>query len=91
MPLRMPHATTWSTKEIQFWPSEQPLNEFGFIYVALYILGNYARYFPDQWMRDVEQSSPLALAVEELLAMVAVRMPLLTLSEMERTYFVPIG
>jgi hypothetical protein len=59
------------------------------LYVALYILGNYARYFPDLWMRDVEQSSPLALAVEKLLEVAAVRMPLAALSEMTRTCLVP--
>jgi YaaC-like Protein len=89
MRLNIPNGTMWTTEEIRFWPSQQPLNEFGFIYVALYIVGNYARYFPDLWMRDVERSAPLALAVEELLAMAATRMPLLTLSELSRTYFVP--
>jgi hypothetical protein len=27
--------------------SERPLNEFGMIYVDLFIGGNYARYYPD--------------------------------------------
>ena len=77
--------------EVRLWPCNQPLNEFGFIYVALYIVGNYARYYPDLWMRDVERSSPLSLVIEELLAMAAQRMPLLTLSELAGTCFVPAG
>jgi hypothetical protein len=89
MRLRLPNGTMWTADEVRFWPCEQPLNEFGFMYVALYIVGNYARYFPDLWMRDVERNSPLALAVEELLAMTARRMPLLSLSELSRIYFVP--
>jgi hypothetical protein len=67
--LHFPMGTTWTTQEVRFWHCNQPLNEFGFMYVALYIAGNYARYYPDLWMRDVEQSSPLALVIEELLAM----------------------
>jgi len=89
--LRLPHASMWAADEVRFWPSDQALNEFGFLYVALYIVGTYARYYPDLWMRDVERSAPLALAIEELLAMAAFRMPLLALSEMERTYFVISG
>ena len=82
-------GTPWNNTEMRFWASPQPVNEFGYLYVALYILGNYARYFPDLWMRDVEQSSPLALAVEKLLEVAAVRMPLAALSEMTRTCLVP--
>jgi hypothetical protein len=62
---------------------------FGFIYVALYMVGNYARYLPDLWMRDVERSSPLALVVEDLVAMAARRVPLLTVSELSGIYHVP--
>jgi hypothetical protein len=86
---RVTSGTSWTPDEIRFWVSDQPLNEFGFIYLALYIAGNYARYFPDLWMRDVERSSQLALVIEELLAMAADRMPLLALSVLERVYFVP--
>ena len=78
----------WSTEEIRFLPSKTPLNEFGYLYVGLYILGNYARYFPDRWMTDVEAGSPLALAAEEFIAMAEWRMALLTLSELSETYFV---
>jgi hypothetical protein len=66
----------------------QPLNEFGFIYVALFIAGNYARYYPDRWVSDVENSTPLALAIEELLAVAETRMPWLILSELSGSYHV---
>jgi hypothetical protein len=89
MGVSIPNGTTWTSGEVRFWPCDQPLNEFGFIYIALYIAGNYARYFPDLWMRDVERSSPLALVIEELLAMAARRMPLLALSELSGIYYVP--
>jgi hypothetical protein len=67
------------------------MNEFGYLYLGLYILGNFARYFPDRWMPDVETGSPLALAAEEFMSMAEWRMALLTLSELSRAYFVPKG
>jgi hypothetical protein len=87
--INVPNGSMWRKSEARFWPTPQPLNEFGFLYVALYIAGNYARYFPDKWLLDVEQASPLALAVEELLALVQHRMPALALSELTRVYQVP--
>jgi hypothetical protein len=84
-----PNSTAWTSEEQRLWPCDPPLNEFGFFYVALYIVGNYARYFPDRWILDVETSTPLALAVERMLTIAQWRVPLLALSEMSRTYFVP--
>ena len=73
----------------RFFASPHPLNEFGLFYVALYIAGNYARYYPDRWLADVDRATPLALAVEELIAQAEQRVPLLALSELSRNYFVP--
>lgn len=86
--ISVPHGSAWSIDEIRFWAQNRPLNEFGYLYVALFIAGNYARYYPDRWLSDVESSSPLALAIEELLAVAERRMALLTLSELSRSYFV---
>jgi hypothetical protein len=87
----IPPGSMWTENEIRFWPSTEPLNEFGYLYAALFIVGNYARYYPDKWLLDVEQASPLALAVEELLNIVHKRMALLTYSELSRVYYVPNG
>jgi hypothetical protein len=84
-----PPATTLWEDEVRFWTELQPLNEFGYIYVALFILGNYARYYPDKWITDVETNTPLAYVAEELLHMSEARMPLLTLSELSRIYHLP--
>jgi hypothetical protein len=82
-------CSMWSKEEIRFFASPHPLNEFGLFYVALYIAGNYARYYPDRWLADVDRATPLALAVEELIAQAEQRVPLLALSELSRNYFVP--
>lgn len=34
--------------QLYFMAEECPLNEFGLYYIAMFILGNYARYFPDK-------------------------------------------
>lgn len=84
----VPNGAPWTDQEMRFWSSDQPLNEFGFLYVALFIAGNYARYFPDKWLADVEASTPLAVAVEELTELAAWRAPWLSFSELARICFV---
>jgi hypothetical protein len=86
--LRVPHCSPWTDEEIKLWPSGQPLNEFGYLYIALFIAGNYARYFPDKWLMDVESSTPLAVAIEELTELAGWRVPWLCLTELSRTCFV---
>ena len=87
--IEIPNASMWSKSDIRFWPTRQPLNEFGYFYLSLFMLGNYARYYPDKWLLDVEQHSSLASAAEELINIVEQRMALLACSELSRVYFVP--
>lgn len=89
VPFQLPHGSMITTNEIMFWCDRVPLNEFGFFYVGLYILGNYVRYFPDKWLLDVEKSTRLVLAVEKFLSEVRVRAPFLALSELTRVYHIP--
>jgi hypothetical protein len=84
----VPNGSTWRKSEIRFWPAQEPLNEFGYLYAALFIAGSYARYYPDKWLWDVEQNSPLALAIEQLVRIAEQRMALLTYSELSRTCFI---
>ena len=86
--INAPPACSWDSSELRFFPMKSVLNEFGNFYVGLYMLGNYARYYPDLWMNDVDMGSPLALAAEEYLSIAEARMALLTLSELSRTYHV---
>jgi hypothetical protein len=64
------------------------LNEFGLLYVALHIVGNLARYFPDKWIAHVESTTHLAIAIEQLLQVATERMPILCLSELTQTLHV---
>lgn len=86
MPL--PPAAMVDTNEWRMWTSTPPLNEFGYFYAALFLAGNYARYYPDKWLHDVEHSSPLSLAIEELCSAAGWRVPWLALSELGMTLLV---
>jgi hypothetical protein len=84
----VPGAAMVSSEEWRMWINDPPLNEFGYYYVGLYLAGNYARYYPDKWLADVEASSPLALAIEELCSTAEWRVPWLSLSELDQTLYV---
>ena len=83
-----PPASMVSPEEWRMWTNSPTLNEFGYFYVALFLAGNYARYFPDRWLLDVERSSPLALAIEELCTITEWRVPWLSLCELGRNLLV---
>jgi hypothetical protein len=70
------------------WTNKPTLNEFGYFYLALFLAGNYARYFPDKWLFDVETASPLALAIERLCEISEWRVPWLALCEMDLMLYV---
>lgn len=87
--IKLPPCAMVGHDQIRFWIKDVCLNEFGFYYVALFIMGNYARYYPDKWIRDVERSTPLSHVVDELMVAAEVRAPLLALSELSRVYLIP--
>jgi hypothetical protein len=78
--LDMPQSAMWTKSDIRFWPKIRPLNEFAYIYLSLFILGNYARYYPDKWLLHIDQHSPLVSATEELVNIIERRMVLLSYS-----------
>lgn len=84
----LPSVICMDEKILFFSCSRDALNEFGNLYVALHICGNFARYYPDIWLNHVERSSSLALAIEELCTHATERLPLLLLSELTRLYHV---
>jgi hypothetical protein len=84
----VPGAAVVNTEEWRMWTNDPPLNEFGYYYVGLYLAGNYARYYPDKWLADVESSSPICLAIEEVCSTAEWRVPWLALCELDRTLYV---
>lgn len=84
----LPHGTTIFEDETYFACSTENLGEFGFLYAALHMLGNFSRYYPDMWVKHIEMNSPLANVVDELCRSALDRLPLLILSELTRSYHV---
>jgi hypothetical protein len=85
--MTLPASTAYNAGELRFICDVDCLNEFGLFYVALFIAGNYARYFPDRWLLDIERSMPLAMVIEELCAAAQHRVPFLTLRELDQTLY----
>lgn len=81
------YPSTVQSKKDGMWmfADNVSLNEFGLYYVSLFIAGNYARYFPDRWMADVESSSAISAAMGDLVGIVDRRVPTLMVSELERS------
>lgn len=84
----LPHSTCINSEDTYFTCSSENLGEFGYIYLSLHMLGNYARYYPDQWMKHIEAYSPLASVADDLCRNAMTRLPLLSLSELSRAYHV---
>lgn len=87
----LPPAVMVSKDEWRMWTNDPHLNEFGYLYAALFIAGNYARYYPDRWLADVEASTPLSLAIEQLCSLAEWRVPWLALCELEGCLLVNAG
>lgn len=86
--MTLPSAICLDSDSVFFTCSKTGLNEFGHLYVALHICGNFARYYPDLWLKHLEKSTPLSLAIEDLCRHAVDRLPLMTLSELTRTYHI---
>lgn len=86
--ISFPHAISINSEDVYFSCTNENLGEFGYMYLALHILGNFARYYPDYWMKHIEMNSPLANAADDLCNHSLTRLPLLTLSELSRKYHV---
>lgn len=83
-----PNGININEEEVYFFAQSVRLNEFGNIYVSLFILSNLARYYPDVWIYHIENSTSLSLAISHFLNIAQRRMALLSYSELSRSYFI---
>jgi hypothetical protein len=84
----MPHGVNYNSESAYLCPKDTCFNEFGAFYVAFFALSNLSRYFPDLWMPEVQSAGELSVVVEALCDQFEERVPLLILSELERTFIV---
>ena len=87
-PINFPHSICTSDKNIYSSCSTYNLGEFGFTHAAMHMCGNFARYYPDIWLKHIEHKSPLYMAIDQLCNQSFDRIPLPMLSELTRIYHV---
>jgi hypothetical protein len=87
--ISVPDCVSLSENNSIFWLDDIGLNEFGILYVCLYIIGNYARYYPDFWIHDVNNNTELAVITQDLIEIAEQRLPILTLGELDRAFYIP--
>ena len=84
----MPECFSKSKRYFYFLDECDYLNEFGYIYVGLFIAGSFARYFPDIWIREIERTSDVSIAIEHFLDVARERIPLLLLGVLDSTVYI---
>ena len=84
----LPECTNGEDGQNFFHVENLPLNEFGYYYVALFIAGNYARYYPDLWIEDIKANSDLFFFLEILTEEATNRLAVLTLMELNRKLYI---
>lgn len=76
--MEYPNAYTLNHDVLYFLDTDLDINEFGICYLALFILGNYARYYPDLWFSDINERTHLFQAIEKLVDDCIDRTPVLS-------------
>lgn len=89
--MSMPPCFQEHSSNMYLCSDNKSLNEFGILYAGLFILGNYARYFPDFWMCDVEGHSDLMLASRKFMEAAQHRIPILVAAELSRRCLIGEG
>jgi hypothetical protein len=75
-----PTYSLFSTEEVLF-------NEFGIYYLASYIAGMFARYYPEYWARALDSGNQTFQVIDSLMSAALTRAPLLLLGELrDRCY-----
>ena len=87
--IHMAEALPYSKDEMYFLPGTSNwLNEFGYLYVGLYISGMICRYYPQYWIKEVSRSTQALILIDELVDTALQRAPLLLLGQLENAVVV---
>jgi hypothetical protein len=71
-----------------FSSSDWDLGEFGAYYIALFIVGNLVRYYPDMWIPHVESDTEFAQVIEIICNSTIDRITTLAACELDREHIV---
>ncbi|MER9589381.1 hypothetical protein NKI94_11340 [Mesorhizobium australicum] len=77
-----------TTENLYFLGDGDFLNEVGYFYTAMYILGMLSRYYPNIWMKEINRSSHMTVLCDEMIDKSLERAPLMVLSALEDRVFV---
>jgi len=67
---------------------EIALNEFGIYYLASYIEGMFARYYPEFWTRALDANNQTFQVIDTLMGSALARAPLLLLGALRERYYI---
>ncbi|MEI4482664.1 MULTISPECIES: YaaC family protein [unclassified Phyllobacterium] len=83
LPDQAPEAVIFR-KNLLFLVGEgKVLNEFGYYYVGLYLLGMVTRYHPQLWISELKRNTSLSQLADQFVDIALVRMALLVLSQLD--------
>ena len=88
-PMRFPEGVNINLDDVLFVVESVHENEFGYIYLGLFILGTFARYYPDLWMKEIETNSDFFVLASAFLDQAQRRLPILTAAELNRAVYLP--
>ncbi|MBX9452655.1 MAG: YaaC family protein [Mesorhizobium sp.] len=83
-----PESFSEKIDNLYFISDGEFLNEFGYFYVGLYILGMITRYHPQRWIRELSRNSDYTVIIDEFIDLSLTRAPLLVLGELRNDVFV---
>lgn len=84
---KVPSGFSTSQNDTFFYSDDHCLNEFGYLYIGLFICSNLVRYYPHKWMEEIHKSSKTYVMVDDFMSACVSRLPWLTLSALEDTVF----
>lgn len=88
VPSSSPEIFPDTVDNLYFVGNGEFLNEFGYFYVGLYIIGMLSRYYPNIWMKEINKSSLMTILCDEFIDSSLERAPLNTLSTLDNCVFV---
>jgi len=86
--MKVPNGFSHSKDLTYFFTNDYNLNEFGYMYVGLFILSNFVRYLPQIWMSEIQKSTNAYTLIDHYLSACESRLPWTILSSLSETVYI---